>query len=64
MLELWTGEIAGEMHINRITKKELAEHIGWTPEYVSMILNGRKKPTDAERKMRRAIAEIKELRAK
>ena len=54
----WTAEIIGEMHLYRITKKRLAEHLGVTPEYVSMILNGHRNPPDAEERFNQALQEI------
>lgn len=41
--ENWTVYIVGQMHRYRITSAELAKRIGWTPAYLSTILNGRKK---------------------
>lgn len=58
MPELWTSEIIAEMHIHKIKQKDLAETIGWTPEYVSMILNGKKNPAGAYEKMMEAIGKI------
>lgn len=54
----WTAEIIGEMHLHRISKKSLAGHLGVTPEYVSMILNGHRDPPGAEARFREAVAEI------
>ena len=54
----WTGDLVGLMHINRISKLQLAEHLGVTPEYVSMILNGHREPAGAEQRFRNAIESI------
>jgi len=54
----WTAEIIGEMHLHRIPKKLLAEHLGMTPEYVSMVLNGHRDPPGAEARFREAVTEI------
>ena len=54
----WTAEIIGEMHLHRISKKSLAGHLGVTPEYVSMILNGHRDPPGAEVRFREAVMEI------
>ena len=40
MLAQWIGEIVGQMHNSKISKSQLAEHMGVSREYVSMILNG------------------------
>ena len=54
----WTSEIIGKMHLHRITKKSLAEHLGMTPEYISMVLNGHRDPPGAEARFRKAVMEI------
>lgn len=54
----WTADIVGEMHKNRIAKKQLAECLCVTPEYVSMILNGHREPEGAEQRFRMALDEI------
>lgn len=51
----WTAELIGDMHMNRITAKQLAASAGIRPEYVSAILNGRRTPKDAEQKLRAAF---------
>ena len=58
----WTGEAARRMHLSRITKVELAARLHYTPEYVSMVLNGKKEPRGAETKFMDAIREIEESR--
>lgn len=58
MPELWTSEIIAEMHLHRIKQKELAEVLGWTPEYVNMVLNGKRNPSSAYEKMVEAIGKI------
>ena len=51
----WTGDLVGQMHNNKITKKQLAEQMGVTPEYVSMVLNGHRTPSGAEETFRAAV---------
>lgn len=58
MLKKWIGEVVGEMHIRKISANQLAEHMGMTPEYISMILNGHREPKDIEDRLRKAIEEI------
>ena len=58
----WTGEIIGQMHLNKISKKELASAADVTPEYVSMVLNGHREPVGAEMKFRSALERIIEKR--
>jgi hypothetical protein len=40
MPQEWTAEVVAKMHLAKITTKRLAEESGYTPEYVSMVLNG------------------------
>ena len=60
MIKKWIGEVVGEMHIRRISIKQLAEHMGVAPEYISMILNGHREPAGIEERLRNAINEIVE----
>ena len=60
MLKKWTGDVVGEMHIYKISCSELAAHLGMTPEYISMVLNGHREPKGIEERLRNAIAEIVE----
>lgn len=60
MLAHWIGEIVGLMHKNGISNKQLAEHMGMTPEYISMVLNGHREPAGIEERLRKAINEIVE----
>lgn len=54
----WVAEIIGQMHINKVTSRTLADHMGLTPEYVSMVLNGHRCPKGAEERFRIALDEI------
>lgn len=58
MIGQWTADVVGQMHINRITAKRLAEEIGWHPKYLSQVLNGHKAPKSAESKVRKALANL------
>lgn len=51
----WTAEVIGKMHLNGITAKRLAEEVGMTPEYLSMILNGHREPKGAEESLNAAL---------
>ena len=39
----WIGEAVGLMHLNKIKAKEVAEQMGVTSVYLSMIMNGKKR---------------------
>lgn len=54
----WIANAVGKMHVNKITQVQLAEKMGVTREYVTMILNGVKAPKDAEQRINAAIDEI------
>lgn len=58
MLKKWVGEVVGDMHIHRISNKQLASHLGVTVEYISMVLNGHREPAGIEGRLRTAIEEI------
>ncbi len=62
MPELWTGEMVGRMHVNRITFEELGDELGVTKNYVGMILNGHRKPAGIQKRMEDAVAAILDRR--
>lgn len=58
MSKEWTGRIVGLLHTHRITQTLLAEEMGLTAQYVSMVLNGKKSPKGIEERMDAAIHAI------
>lgn len=60
----WTAEIIGKMHLNHITAKELSAQLGYRSEYVSRILNGHRKPKNAEQTFRKALNELIKRKSK
>lgn len=48
MPQEWTAELVARMHLAKVTKKQLAEEAGYTPEYVSMVLNGHRDTENAK----------------
>jgi len=54
----WTAEILGEMHLHRITAKELSKKLGLNEKYVSAVMNGRRNPKKAEARFKAALAEL------
>lgn len=58
MLAQWTSDLVGKMHKYKISKGQLADHMGISREYVSMVLNGHREPTGAEEKFGKAVDEI------
>lgn len=55
MVEKWTGKLIGRMHNEGIDAADLAAEMGISAAYVSMILNGKRKPPDAKIKMEYAL---------
>lgn len=55
MLAQWTADLVGKLHKHGITRKQLADEIGVTREYVSIVLNGHKEPAGAERNFTDAL---------
>ena len=51
----WTADLISKMHLSRISAKRLAEEVGMTPEYLSMILNGHREPKGAEESLNAAL---------
>lgn len=58
MAEKWTGNLIGKMHNEGITYQELAEEMSVTKSYISMILNGSRKPKGIKKRMENALASI------
>lgn len=58
MPEAWTGNLIGDMHNKGITYDDLAAEMGVTKNYISMILNGKRKPDGICERMVNAVAEI------
>lgn len=54
----WTGNLVGKMHCNGISKKRLAQELGYTQEYVSLVLNGHREPPDAEHRFTEAVNKL------
>ena len=55
MPEEWTGDLIGRMHNARITYEDLAAELECGKAYVSMILNGRRSPENAEKRLNEAF---------
>ena len=58
MLAQWIGALVGQMHNNKISKTELADHMGVSREYVSMVLNGHRSPVGAKDRFTAALNEL------
>lgn len=58
MPEEWTGDIKKMMHNKQITYDVLAEKLGVTKAYISMILKGKRKPAGARERIEAAMNEL------
>lgn len=56
--EQWTGELVGRMHNAQVTLDDLAAEMHCTKSYVSQILNGRRKPENAQERLENAFQSI------
>lgn len=59
----WTGNLVGLMHNEKVSFSELAEELGVTNRYLSMVLNGHRDPAGAEEKFTAAIDRIIQRRS-
>ena len=62
MNEKWTGNLVGRMHNEKVSLQAMADEMGVTKSYVSMILNGLRKPKDIKHRMETAFSAIVEKR--
>ena len=59
----WTGNLVGLMHNEKVSFAELAEELGVTNRYLSMVLNGHRDPAGAEEKFTAALDRIIQRRS-
>lgn len=62
MNEKWTGDLVGKMHNEGVTYQEMAEEMSVTKSYISMILNGSRKPKGIKERMEEAFISVLEKR--
>lgn len=58
ILDKWTGEIVGTMHIYGISFTKLANQMGISNRYLSELLNNKRKPKGCEARVRAALMEL------
>ena len=61
MPEKWTGVLIGKMHNARVSY-DLAAELGLTKGYLSMILNGKRNPPGARKRLEDAVKAVIERR--
>lgn len=54
----WQAEVWAGMKDNNISRAEMASELGFTPEYVSQVLNKKRVPAGAEEKFRNALTTL------
>lgn len=57
----WTCEAVARMHRLKMSNVKLAELTGYTPEYISMTLNGHRDSNNARDRILRAILDEENL---
>jgi transcriptional regulator with XRE-family HTH domain len=58
MLAQWIGDFVGRMHRHKIKSIQLAQEMGVSREYLSMILNGHRAPKEIEQRMNNALENL------
>lgn len=64
MNEKWTGNLIGKMHNEGVTYQDIANEMGVTKSYISMIFHGSRKPKDIKKRMENAFTSVLEKRKK
>lgn len=54
----WNRDISGKLKSNRITQIEFSKKLGYTPQYVSSVLNGKRNPKNAEKLFSTVLNEL------
>lgn len=62
MNEKWTGTLVGKMHNEGVTYQDMANELSVTKSYISMILNGSRKPKGIKQRMEDAFNSVVEKR--
>lgn len=55
MLDEWIGNATAKMRINQVRQQEVAAEMGVTKNYLSMILNGKRKPANGREAVEGAL---------
>ena len=58
MLAQWIGDFVGRMHRHRVKITQIAQEMGVTREYLSMILNGHREPLGIADRMNEALDSV------
>lgn len=55
MDKLWRGRLVGEMHLHGISRRDLSRALGYSPQYVTAVLHGRRDPAGAREEFTSAV---------
>lgn len=58
MLEKWTGDAVGKMHVYGIKNEHVAQKMGVNKNYIWMILHGKRNPPRARERIESALDEL------
>ena len=58
----WTGDVVRTMHLNRISAQDIADTLGCSRCYISLILCGKRAPKNGETMIREALNRIRAQR--
>lgn len=59
----WTGKLVGKMHVNDVTVQDLADELGFSRGYVSMLLNSEREPRGTRSRLEAAYEAVIQRRA-
>lgn len=57
-MDEWIAEAVGRMHVHGITGRDIAKQMGVSVQWVSYLLNGKRKQKNAEERINKAIDEL------
>lgn len=57
-MDSWIETAIGKMHMNKITQRDLARKLNWSPQYLCNMLGGKRKSKSGEERILGAINEI------
>jgi YesN/AraC family two-component response regulator len=55
LLEKWTGAVVGKMHVHQVTLDDLGKELNFSRGYLSMVLNGRRRPEGIRQRVEAAL---------
>lgn len=58
MPEKWTGALVGKMHNHGIKRQDVADEMGVSGAYITMLLNSKKKPPGTRERLEKAVEAI------